>query len=80
MGIGAALLMFAAATAQTGPQAPPMSSGAKPGAEVQAEVSARILGGAEVRFDPTNQAPHITSLAQPQLRRDGTDQLWVEFS
>lgn len=80
MEIAASLLLFAAATAQAGVQEQVPSSGAKWGAAVQVEASARILAGAEVRFLRGSGSAEITSRTVPQIRRDGANGLWIEFS
>ncbi len=80
MGIAASLLFFAVAATQPGAQETrkaPVSSAA---IAVQARATTRILVGAKVRFDQEVQSARVVSKAQPQIKRDSADILWIEFS
>lgn len=83
MGIAASLLFYTAAAApapqpaaQEARQAPVSSSAIA----VQARATIRIMPGAKVRFDREAQSARVNSEAQPQIKRDSSDILWVEFS
>ena len=83
MGITASLLFFTAAAqaaAQPGTgeaHKAPVPSVAN---AVQARAVTRILAGAKVRFDQEVQTVRVGSTAQPQIKRDRADILWIEFS
>ncbi len=79
MSIAATLLIIAASTQLGGEQVPKASASPAPIA-LEAQATALILAGAEVRFVRGDQRAEVTSRAQPQIKRDGADTLWIEFS
>lgn len=77
MGIAATLLIYAAVMAQPGPLEQSDFSAAL---TVQARAGARIMAGAELRFDRKAVTIGVISQAQPQFRHDNDGILWAEFS
>lgn len=80
MGIVISLLLAAAAPTQAGVQEAPKQTGSRPSIAVQASVTARILAGAQIRVDQKDLSAKITNKTPPQMSRDSSGTLWVEFS
>lgn len=81
MGIAASLLFYtAAAVPAVQPAAQEAREASNTAIAVQARATTRILPGAKVRFDREVQTARVSSEAQPQIKRDSADILWIEFS
>ncbi len=80
MGMATSLLLSAAAAAQAGVHELPDHSASKPSIALQSTATVRILAGAQIRFGRVESTAKVNSKSPPQVHRDASGRLWVEFS